>query len=239
MTMPRITVVVKQRLVIILLLAGFLVCLPLQAIELLSAVESRLDQSAAQFKGLTAKIKRVSYTAVIKDKTEETGTIAIKRVKIGDTRIKIDVLEPAPRSTTIGRRKYENFLPKIATVQEVDLGKYANLVDQFMLLGFGSSSKELEAGYSLKVTGEETINGKPATRIELLPKKAAVLEHLKRVEMWIPLTEGYPIQQKFHKPSGDFEMSTYSDIRMNPVLSESDVTLKLPKNVKREFPLKD
>ena len=116
MTMPRITDVVKQRLVIILLLAGFLVCLPLKAIELLSAVESRLDQSAAQFKGLTAKIKRVSYTAVIKDKTEETGTIAIKRVKVGDTRIKIDVLEPAPRSTTIGRRKYENFLPKIATV---------------------------------------------------------------------------------------------------------------------------
>ena len=171
--MPSITVVVKQRLVIIPFLTSFFLSLPLQAIEPLSAVEARIDQSAGQFKSLTAKIKRVSYTAVIKDKTEETGTIAIKRVKTGDTRIKIDVLEPSPRSTTIGRRKYENFLPKIATVQEVDLGKYANLVDQFMLLGFGSSSKELEAGYSLKVTGEETINGKPATRIELLPKKPA------------------------------------------------------------------
>ena len=216
-----------------------LVAAPADAVEPLSAVESRIDQAAAQFRGLEAKIQRVSYTAVIKDKTEESGKIYIKKVKQGDTRIKIDVMEPAPRSTVIGKKKYENFLPKIATVQEVDLGKYAKLVDQFMLLGFGSTSKELQAEYALKVIGEESIGGVLTTRVELIPKSPAVQEHLKRVEMWFPLKEGYPIQQKFHKPSGDYEMSTYSAVQLNPNLTEADVALKLPKNVKREYPLKD
>ena len=221
------------------LFLALLLAAPLSALEALSAVEIRIDQAAVHFKGLEARIQRISYTAVIKDKTEESGKIFIKKVKQGDTRIKIDVLEPAPRSTTIGKRKYENFLPKISTVQEVDLGKYAKLVDQFMLLGFGSTSKELEAEYTLKVTGEESINGAMATRVELTPKSAAVLEHLKRVEMWFPIKEGYPVQQKFHKPSGDYEMSTYSAVQLNPNLSEADLTLKLPKNVKREYPLND
>lgn len=218
---------------------ALLLVAPGAAVEPLSAVETRMDQAAAQFKALEAKIKRVSYTAVIKDKTEESGKIYIKKVKQGDTRIKIDVMEPAPRSTVIGKKKYENFLPKIATVQEVDLGKYAKLVDQFMLLGFGSTSKELQAEYALKVTGEESINGVLTTRVELTPKSVGVQEHLKRVEMWFPLKEGYPIQQKFHKPSGDYEMSTYSAVQLNPNLTEADVALKLPKNVKREYPLKD
>ncbi len=228
-------VTVSRRL---LLMAPFLI-VPLSAVESLSAVETRIDQAAAQFRALEAKIQRVSYTAVLKDKTEESGKIYIKKVKAGDTRIRIDVLEPSPRSTTIGKKKYENFLPKIATVQEVDLGKYAKLVDQFMLLGFGSTSKELAAEYMMKVTGEEMINGVPATRVELTPRSPAVQEHLKRVEMWFPLKEGCPIQQKFHKPSGDYEMSTYSAVQLNPNLTEADVALKLPKNVKREYPLKD
>ena len=213
--------------------------LPAMAAEPLTAVQARIDQSAAQFKGLSARIKRVSYTAVIRDKTEDSGTIVIKRVKAGDTRIKIDIVEPSPRTMAIGKHKYESYMPKIATVQDVDLGKYAKLVDQFMLLGFGTPTKELLASYTMKVTGEETINGQPTTRIELVPKLASISEHLKRVEMWLPLKEGYPVQQVFHKPSGDYELSLYSEVKWNANLSEADVTLKLPKGVKREYPLKD
>ena len=222
-----------------LLIFAFILMLPVTAAEQLAAVQARIDQSATQFKGLRAKIKRISYTAVIKDKTEETGTIAIKRFKPGDTRIKIDISDPAPRTMAIGKHKYENYMPKIATVQDVDLGKYANLVDQFMLLGFGTTTKELLASYSMKVTGEETINGQLTTRIELIPKSAKLTEHLKRVEMWIPLKEGHPVQQIFHKPSGDYELSLYSAIQWNANVTEADVTLKLPKAVKREYPLKD
>ena len=88
------------------------------------------------------------------------------------------------------------------------------------------------------VTGTDSIDGRQATRIELRPKVASVKEHLKLVEMWIPLNDGNPIQQKFLQPSGDYTQSTYLDVKINPLLKDADVQLTLPKNVKREKPQK-
>ena len=58
------------------------------AAESLAAVQARIDKSAAEFQSLTAKVKKVSYTAVIKDQSSETGTFTIKKVKVGDVRVR-------------------------------------------------------------------------------------------------------------------------------------------------------
>jgi len=49
---------------------------------------------------------------------------------------------------------------------------------------------------------------------------------------------GYPIQQKFYQPAGDYMVFTYSGIKINPDLADSALKLHLPKNVKREYPQK-
>jgi outer membrane lipoprotein-sorting protein len=208
------------------------------AAETIETVQSRMDQAAANFKALTATLTKISYTAVIKDSSKESGTIFIKRSKPGEILVRIEFTEPDVRSVTLSRKKYEEYLPKIATVQEVDLGKNGSLVDQFLLLGFGTPVKDLLASYSMKVTGSEDVNGQPATRIELLPKSGKVMEHLTKIEMWIPLTEGVPVQQKFHQKAGNYYLSTYSDMKLNPPLTDADLQLKLPKGVKRTFPQK-
>ena len=35
--------------------------------------------------------------------------------------------------------------PKLKTVQEIDLGKRTDLIDQFLLVGFGTSGQELQS----------------------------------------------------------------------------------------------
>ena len=55
--------------------------------------------------------------------------------------------------------------------------------------------------------------------------------------MWVA-ENGYPIQQKFYLPGGDYELATYSDMKINPDLPDSALKLHLPKNVKREYPQK-
>lgn len=210
----------------------------LPAAEPLGAVQARMDKSAAEFTSLTARVKKVGYTAVIKDTSTETGTFLIKRLKVGDMRVRMEIEKPDERSFALSRKKYEVFLPKINTVQEYDLGQYGKLVDQFMLLGFGTPVKEITKSYDMAVTGTDTIDGRPATRVELRPKTASVREHLKLVEMWIPLNDGNPIQQKFSQPSGDYTQSTYTDVKLNPLLKDADLQLTLPKNVKREKPQK-
>lgn len=210
----------------------------LPAAESLAAVQARMDKSAAEFSSLTARVKKTGYTAVIKEPSTETGTFMIKRLKAGDVRVRMEIEKPDERSLALSRKKYEVFLPKINTVQEYDLGQYGKLVDQFMLLGFGTPVKEITKSYDMVVTGTDTIEGRQATRVELRPKAANVKEHLKLVEMWIPLNDGNPIQQKFLQPSGDYTQSTYTDVKVNPLLKDTDVQLTLPKNVKREKPQK-
>ncbi|MFN0101757.1 MAG: LolA family protein [Bryobacteraceae bacterium] len=208
------------------------------AAETLGAVQARMDKSAAAFTSMTARVKKVSFTAVIKDTSSEFGTFTIKKVKPGDMRVRMEIEKPDARSVALSRKKYEVFLPKINTVQEYDLTQYGRLVDQFLLLGFGTPVKDIAKSYDMVVTGTDTIDGKQATRVELRPKTEAVKEHLKLVEIWIPQNDGNPIQQKFLQPSGDFVQSTYMDVKVNPLLKDADVQLTLPKNVKREKPQK-
>jgi outer membrane lipoprotein-sorting protein len=208
------------------------------AAETLGAVQARMDKSAAAFQSLTAKVKKISYTAVIKDTASENGTFILKKMKGGDVRVRMEIEKPDPRSVALSRKKYEVFLPKINTVQEYDLSQYGKLVDQFLLLGFGTPVKDLTKSYEMSVAGTDVIEGQQATRVELRPIASSVREHLKLVQIWIPLNDGNPVQQKFLQPSGDYVQSTYSEVKVNPLLKDADVQLTLPKNVKREKPQK-
>lgn len=201
-----------------------------------SDVLARLDAAAPSFRGATARLRRQSYTAVIKDTTEESGTMALLKGKGKDLRMLIEFQKPDARTVAVAGRKAEIFYPKITTVQEYDLGKYGKLVDQFLLLGFGTPGKELTRSYSVTMTGEETIGGKKTTRLELTPKAADVRTQLAKVELWVPDGSAYPIQQKFHQPSGDYTLVTYSDVQVNPTLTASAVQLQLPAGTKREYP---
>ena len=205
----------------------------LSAAESQASLEARLNQSAAGFHTMTAKITRVQYTAVIKDTSTETGQMWMKRVKAGDTRVRIDFEDPDKRNVVYQNRKGEVFNPKINVVQEFDLAKYRNMVDQFLLLGFGTSAKALAQEYTIKVLREETIAGMKTTLVELTPKSAQFREQITKVEMWIQDGDAYPVRQKFHKPSG-YEMTTYADLKVNAPVPDEQFKLKLPKGAKRE-----
>ncbi len=206
--------------------------------ESLKDLLSRLDQASAAFSGMSAHLKRISYTAVIKDTTEERGSIIMRLAKGRNLELRVDLSSPDEKSWSFRGRKAELYIPKINTVQEYDLGKHARLIDQFLLLGFGSTSRELEKNYVLKLSGKETVNGIATTKLDLTPRSAEALEHLKRVEIWFPLDSGYPAQQKFYLGSGDYVLVSYTEAKLNPNLPESAVRLALPRNVKREYPQK-
>jgi outer membrane lipoprotein-sorting protein len=206
--------------------------------ESLNDLLARMDRSAASFRGMTAKLKRVSYTAVIKDLSEEKGSIAIKAQKQKDMQVLVDFTSPDAKTWAFRGRKAELFIPKINTVQEYDLGKHSKLLDQFLLLGFGSNSKDLAKTYDLKFGGEEAIEGQKTSKLELVPKSEEARQHLKKVEIWFSQESGNPVQQKFYMGSGDYMLVNYAETKLDANLPEQAVRLKLPANVKREYPQK-
>ena len=204
--------------------------------ETIAAIEARMDQTAPLFATVSAKLKKSSYTKVIDDTTMESGTILIKRIKPGETRVKIDFTGQDKRSALFHDRKYEVYLPKLNVVQQYDLKQYGSLVDQFMLLGFGTSGKSLSQNYTMKALKQEELAGRQTTRIELIPNSKEAREHLLKIEMWIPEGKSYPIQQRLHFPSGNHDTVIYSDLKLNEPLADKDLKLDVPKGVKTEFP---
>jgi outer membrane lipoprotein-sorting protein len=197
----------------------------------LDAVLARLDQTAATFKALSADIRKVSHTDVVNVDAVDTGTILVKRVKPRDIRIRIDLTNPRRQSVTVGEGKVQVFYPQTNEAQELELGKNRGVVDQFMLLGFGSNSAELQRAYTVTMGGVDSVNGEKASRISLVPKDKEVLARVKQCELWIS-DKGFTVQQKFYTGGGDYVLSTYTKMNFGPNIADRDLKLELPKGVK-------
>ena len=114
-----------------------LVWLLLAAAPAEQAVLAKMDKSAAAFRSMSGKIRKVTHTAIIDENSVESGIIHLKRQGTRDMRLLVDISEPDPKSYALKERKAEIYYPKIQTVQEYDLGKQSELLDQFLLSASG------------------------------------------------------------------------------------------------------
>jgi len=216
------------------LLAILLLAAPLGA-QSLDVVYGRLDKAAQQFKSVSANLRRDTHTAIVNDDAIETGTIRMKREK-GRTRMLIEFVTPDKKSVAFDGDAGSVFYPKMKTVQIYSVGEKRNLVDQILLLGFGASGEELRSNYTISYVGPESIDGKPTDHIQLIPKSKDVLTHIKKAELWIA-ENGTPLQQRYQtSASGDFMLVTYSDVKLNPPMSDGALKLNYPKDSKIEHP---
>ena len=151
------------------------------AAQTLDELLARMDQNAMSFKSMSAKLRYMSYVAVIKEGTVSTGTLTMKRSR-REAMVLVDFTEPDPKTVAVAGTKVAIYLPKLQTVEEYDLGKS---VEKYLALGFGASGKELKADYTLQELGADTVNGQKAMRLELIPKSKEVLKQLPRIELWI------------------------------------------------------
>ena len=205
--------------------------------EPLADVLARMDQSAAEFRSLSAQMKRVQFTAVLSETSEMDGVLRLRRAK-GGTEGVIEFQQPERRTVVIKGKSVQIYYPKAKTVEIYDASKYSSNMDQILLLGFGTSSAELKKSYDFKDGGAQKIGGVATTRLELTPKSAELQKLITKIELWIPEGQSNPIRAKFSEPSKNYELVDYSDIKVNPPLPESAFALTLPDKVKKIYPQK-
>jgi outer membrane lipoprotein-sorting protein len=194
----------------------------------------KMDEAAAQFKALSAKVEYVSHMEAIHEDDSESGTILVKRPKPKDLHVKIAIEKPDPKVAFTDGSKVEVYYPRSGEVQKIELGHRRSLVDMILTLGFGGTSRELQAAYTVKLGGEEPVAGESATRLELIPKSPDMLAEWKRIDLWISDKSGYTLQQKFYDRGRDYTLITYSGVQFNPKIPDSDFKLDVPKGTKRE-----
>ena len=235
MRIPRPTLVLVAAI-------SFFAVISLSAADDLQAVYARIDGGAARFKGMTADIRRVTHMELIGEDDVETGKIMVKRSKPKDIKMRIDIDQAdhsSPKQYAFSGTRADIYYPKTNTDEIYDLGKHRGLLEQFLLLGFGTTSAELRGAYSIRLEGKEAVNGEPAWRIELLPKSKDIQQMFPRIELWISVSSGIAVEQKLYEKGGkDYHLFTYSNIQFRPDIPDSEVKLDIPKNAVKTYPLK-
>jgi len=197
-------------------------------------VLGRMDQAAPNFHGVSADVEMITYTAIISDKTDETGTLKMQRLKSGDVRAILDFRgQSDARVIAFLGNIVRIYYPIAKTYQDFDVGKKTDVLNQFLLLGFGSSGKDLAGSYDITAEGSEKVAGQDTTKLLLVPKNQQVKDRLSKIEIWIPNDASYPIQQQFYEPSGNYRIVKYANVKVNPPI-KGTLDLKLPSGVKKQ-----
>ncbi len=193
----------------------------------------QLDAEARSFRGLSANVERIKVTVVVNDRSTETGQILVR----GDDKMLLEL--NAPDGRIILRDGGELFVynPKAKQVNEYDLGKHRGLVDQFLLLGFGSSGNDLKKGYLVTLQGEQTLDKRKVFLLDLTPKSDKVRKEFSKIQLWVDQATWLPVRQKFIETgSGDYLEINYTNIMRNPRIPDSRFKKLWPKSTTKIKP---
>lgn len=212
--------------------------LPAQTASL-NDVLKHMDAAASTFKSAKGNITYTKVTVIVNDRATEKGQFLFERLRKGNTpdlHLRINFTQPSERIILLRDNKGEIYYPKAKQVEEYDLGKNRQALDQFLLLGFGSYGRDLDRGYSVSLGAETKINGEDVVELDLIPKSPGMLRNLKSVQLFLSKKNWEPVKQVFTEPSGDFLTAEYDSVQLNTPIPDSEFKLQLPKNVKRIKP---
>jgi outer membrane lipoprotein-sorting protein len=192
----------------------------------------QLDSQSKSFRSLSADVERTKVTVVVNDRSTETGSLKVRGDKM--------LLEMNPPSARTILRTGDNlyvYTPGLKRVEEYNLGKNRSLVDQFLLLGFGTSGKELQKSFLITVLGEPSLADKKTLELELTPKSEEFRNQISKIQIWFDESSWLPVQQQFFETgSGDYFIVQYSNLMRNPGFGKSQFEPHWPKGTEKIKP---
>jgi hypothetical protein len=122
-----------------------LVVLSLVAVQIAAQsaaqVLARLDDVAPKFRTATAKVTWIDYQAAIKTEETQSGTITVKRYSRTKVHYVVRLADPDVYGVALRDNTVERYTPRNNLIQEYDIRRYRDLVQRFMLLGFGMTGR--------------------------------------------------------------------------------------------------
>jgi outer membrane lipoprotein-sorting protein len=203
-----------------------------RAAATLDGVIRQLDSASKNFHGLSADVERTKVTVVVNDKSTESGTILVH-----DDKMLLEMKPPDARTILRTGDNLYVYNPGLKRVEEYNLAQHRALVDQYLLLGFGTSGKELEKSYLITLLGEPTIDDKKTVELELTPKSQEARNQISKIQIWLDESSWLPVEQQFNETgSGDYFVIRYTKLVRNPDLSDAHFKPHWPKGTEKIKP---
>jgi outer membrane lipoprotein-sorting protein len=198
----------------------------------LDSVLEHLNASAKGFHSLSADVERTKVTVVVDDRSTEAGTILVR----GDKML-LELKVPDPRTILRNGDTLYIYTPGLRRVEEYNLGKNRDLVDQLLLLGFGTTGKELRDAYAIAVGPETKLGDNITLELELIPKSKSFGRQISKIQIWLDTSTWLPVQQEFYETgSGDYSIIRYSKMALNAPVSDSVFKPHWPKGTEKVKP---
>ncbi|MGH9403041.1 MAG: LolA family protein [Terriglobia bacterium] len=194
-------------------------------------VLARMDEAAEQVKTISARLSYTTVTVLVNDHSTQTGELFFHKGK--SLEVLVRFLKPDLKVILFKRNRAEIYNPKISQIQEYDLEKHSNMLQQFLLLGFGTPISDLASSYHLKVLGEKRLANETTQTLELTPIDKSIAAQLTRIDLWVSEESWLPVQQEFFEPSGDYLVASYSDMKVNDHLKRSVFEIHPPEGTTR------
>ena len=185
----------------------------------LAEILARMNDAAKHLKTVSADLDYTTVTALVNESDTETGKFYLRNPKSPD--ILIDFEKPDPKTILFRRNRAQIYYPKTNRVETHDLQQQSGLVQQFLLLGFGTDANSLKASYGVTLTGEDDLDTETTVVLELVPKQPQVASQLTKIQIWVSEDSWLPAQQKFFQPGGDYLIARYKNVKVNRNLPSS------------------
>src|SRR5579863_7158050 len=137
---------VRWPVVSALVLSSFLPALPAPRFHRgkgdLGEVLARMNDAGKHLRTVTANLEYTTVTVLVNDQSTEYGQFLLRNPRRPE--ILINFQKPDPKVILFKKDKAEIYLPKINRIEQYDLAKRSELVQQFLLLGFGTETADLK-----------------------------------------------------------------------------------------------
>ena len=188
---------------------------------------ANMDETQKTFRSVEAEIERTHVTVVVNDKDVSSGKFFFTR-RGKEPRLKLEIIKPMPQYLLIDKGKLQLYTPSLKQVQEASLSGRQDKIELFMALGFGQSSQDLKKNFNVSLAGEEVLDGRKTTVLELKPMNTAMFRNIR---MWLDQQRWVAVQIKTTESGGDHMTVKFSNMKINPRMPESVFDLKMPKDV--------
>jgi hypothetical protein len=182
----------------------------------LDGVLRQMDAASLKFQSAEASVRKEQFEKVVRDTTEQSGTIYFLRTKTG-TEMGA-VIGPKYIHFADGKGEmYDNVAKKTTPFSA---GQDRARAESFLTLGFGGSGKDLERAWTIDMQGEETVDGTPTVKLNLVPKDPSVASTFTHILIWVDPVRSLSLKQEYFTPEGDTQTSYYTHIRYNTAVDK-------------------
>ncbi|MGH9325068.1 MAG: LolA family protein [Terriglobia bacterium] len=183
-----------------------------------------MDDAARNLRTVSTRLSYTTVTVLVNDRSTQEGVLYFRKGKRPEVLVRFTT--PDTKVILFKKNRAEIYYPKIDQIQEYNLERRRDLLQQFLLLGFGTESDQIEESYHIQYLGEQKLGNLTTPVLELTPVAQDIASQLKKVDLWINPQSWLPVQQQFFEASGDYLIAQYSDMKTNLPLSRSIFTIK-------------